>query len=103
MRALTGELLLRAWDYGDNRHPAYQGPAMLAVAMREDGFEQSFEQMVDLSLAEINLRLLQLHGVSFGPMLDAFATCSNCGAHLEVHLPVAALIDHQRAAMPSGR
>ena len=94
MRALTGELLLRAWDQGDKQHPACQGLALLAIAMPED----SFEQIADLSLSEINLRLLQLHAISFGPMLDAFASCSNCDAHLEVHLSVAALMDHQRAA-----
>ena len=98
MRALTGELLLRAWDQGLNQHPVHQGFVMLALALPED----SLEQIADLSLAENNLLLLQLHAISFGSTLEAFATCSTCGAHLEVHLPVEELIDHQHAATRSG-
>jgi hypothetical protein len=97
MRALTGQLLLAAWDRGVHRHPVYQGLAMLALALPE----VSFEQIAELSLCENNLLLLQLHAISFGPAIEAFATCSQCGAHLEVYLPVAELIDRQQAAISS--
>jgi hypothetical protein len=96
MRALTGELLLTAWDRGFRRHPVHQGLAMLALALPELGAEQ----IAELSLGDNNLLLLQLHAISFGPAIEAFATCAECGAHLEVCLPVAELIDRQQAAIP---
>jgi len=95
MRALTGELLLKAWDLGAHRHPVHQGCAMLALAMSG----ASHEQIADLSLSEANLLLLQLHEISFGPLIEAFATCSNCGAQLEVRIRVADLIRHHQAAI----
>jgi hypothetical protein len=96
MRALTGELLLTAWDRGARQHSVHQGLVMLALAMPE----YSFEQIAEFSLGENNLRLLQVHAMSFGPAIEAFATCSQCGAHMEAQIPVAELIDRQ-AASPS--
>jgi hypothetical protein len=94
MRALTGELLLTAWDRGARRHPVYQGLVMIALALPE----VDFEQIADLSLGETNRLLLELHALSFGPVIEAFATCSHCGGHMELHLPVADLCEQTAPA-----
>ncbi len=70
---------------------------MLALALPE----VSFEQIADFSVCESNLMLLQLYAISFGPKIEAFATCAHCGTYLEMQFGVTELIERQRAAISS--
>jgi hypothetical protein len=88
MRALTGELLLSAWDRGTAEHDIDRALTMLAFAMPETGREQ----LGELSIAERNMLLLQLRAITFGPVLNGYATCSACAAPLEFALPVDSLL-----------
>lgn len=79
MRALSGELLLEAFDMGMAEHDLARALSMLAVAMPES----SRQQLAECSIAERNLLLLQLREVTFGPVMGGLAKCAECGAPLE--------------------
>ena len=90
MRALTGELLLRARDEGKGKHALACGLILLSLAMAES----DLEKLAELSLAERNLLLLRLHLHTFGPVLQGFGVCPRCCTQLEFTAPVAGLIEH---------
>jgi hypothetical protein len=92
MRALTGELLLSAWDRGTAEHDINRALTMLAFAMPET----SREELAELSIAERNALLLQLRAITFGPVLNGYATCSACAAPLEFALPVDSLLAYEQ-------
>jgi hypothetical protein len=101
MRALTGELLLAAWEEGMDQHPLTRGLILLSLAMPEC----SRQQLAQLTIVERNLLLLQLRELTFGDTLQGFGTCSRCRTHLEFAVPVADLISHlksQSSASPIG-
>jgi hypothetical protein len=97
MRALTGELLLAAWDEGTDQHPLTRGLILLSLALPES----NRKQLAELTIAERNVLLLRLRELSFGGTLQGFCTCSRCCAHLEFALPVAALIEHLKSQLSS--
>jgi hypothetical protein len=93
MRALTGELLLAAWDEGTHQHPLIRGLILLSLALPE----RSRQELAQLTIAQRDLLLLSLRELSFGKILQGFGTCSRCCAHLEFAVPVAALIEHLKS------
>jgi hypothetical protein len=98
MRALTGELLLTAWDEGKDQHALIQGLILLSLALPKS----DREKLEGLSLAERNLLLLRLHDLTFGPVLQGFSVCSHCSAQLEFTVPVAGLIEHVQSQLCEG-
>jgi hypothetical protein len=97
MRALTGELLLDAWDEGKDQHPLTRGLILLSLALPES----NRQQLAELTIAERNLLLLHLRELSFGGTLQGFSICSRCCARLEFAVPVAALIEHLKSQLSS--
>jgi hypothetical protein len=89
MRALAGELLLTASDRGVGEDDLNRGLTLLSLAL--PGSDR--RQLAKLTLAQRNVLLLRLRELSFGPVLKGFGACSQCSAHLEFALPVAALIE----------
>jgi len=89
MRALTGDLLLSAWERCAHEHDLDRAVTMLALALPAS----SREQLAALPLGERNMLLLRLHEISFGPSLRGFASCSQCGEPLEFVLPAGALAE----------
>lgn len=89
MRALTGELLLKAWDESANEHDLNRALILLSLTMPES----NRQQLARLAIAERNLLLLRVRELSFGPVLQGFGRCSQCAANLEFALPVAAMIE----------
>jgi len=89
MRPLAGELLLTAWENGASQHDLRRAMTMLSIAVSTN----DCEQLDALPIAERNLLLLRLHELSFGPLLNAFATCPKCAAPLEFTVPVAAMVE----------
>jgi hypothetical protein len=98
MRALTGDLLLTAWDRCTSEHDLNRAVTMLAIALSGS----SREQMAELSLGERNVLLLRLHEMSFGPRLRGFAACSQCGADLEFALAADSLAEHLETQRAKG-
>ena len=88
MRALTGELLLRAWDAGTTEHSLDRALTLLSLGMPEGGRQR----FAELSIAERNRLLLQLRAMTFGPELKAFATCRRCAAGMEIGLAIEELL-----------
>jgi hypothetical protein len=89
MRALTGELLLTACDEGTDQHDLNRGLILLSLAQPE----RTREQLARLAIAERNILLLRLRELSFGPVLQGFGVCSQCGAHLEFAFPIREMIE----------
>lgn len=87
MRALNGELLLRVWDEGAERDDLLRGMSMLALAMDEE----DPGRLLKLPLPECNRLLLHLREISFGPVLEGFHRCPECGEASEFSIPAAAL------------
>jgi hypothetical protein len=90
MRALTGELLLTAWDQGAGKSALARGLLLLSLALPE----ADRQQLAQLSIADRNLRLLRLRELTFGPVLQGFGVCSQCSAQLEFAVPAGELIEH---------
>jgi hypothetical protein len=90
MRALTGDLLLTAWEQCAHEHDLERAVTMLALALPAS----SRGQLAALPLGERNVLLLRLHEISFGPRLRGFASCSQCGEPLEFVLAAGALAEH---------
>jgi hypothetical protein len=88
MRALTGELLLSAWDQCTAEHDLDRALTVLALSLPGS----SRQQISQLSIGDRNLQLARLHALTFGPWLNGFAACPACGARLEFRLSVAALM-----------
>jgi hypothetical protein len=94
MRPLIGQVLLRAWDLGQRVGRAQRAAALLEVAC--PGYT------APRSLSEQNRLLLDLREMSFGPRLDGYAECPQCGLALELSVPVCALRDRP-ASTAAGR
>ena len=89
MHPLTGERLLAACDRAEGEHALVRAISLLAAALPD----VEAEQLLQLPLAERNRLLLQLHRLSYGTMLDGYATCTACGAAMEFSLPVAVALE----------
>lgn len=98
MRALTGELLLRAWEEGREKHVLARGLILLSLALAEG----DLEKLGQLSLAERNHLLLRLHQQTFGPVLNGFGICPQCSTQLEFTASVAGLIEHLQSQRCDG-
>jgi hypothetical protein len=89
MLALTGELLLSAWEKGLAEHDIDRALTMLALALPET----SRDSLAELPIAERDILLLQLRAITFGPWLQGFASCSSCGTSLEFSLSIETLLE----------
>jgi len=99
MRALSGDLLLTAWERCAGEHDINRAVTMLALALPAS----SREQLAALPLAERNVLLLRLHEVSFGPRMRGFAACSQCGEPLEFTFAAGSLADDLEARRTQSR
>lgn len=79
MHSLSGERILTAWERGQARREPWRALALLAVAMPE----RKMTELAAMPLAERNATLLRLHATTFGPMVEGFAACAECGEQLE--------------------
>ena len=82
MYALHGDRMLQAWELGRERDETWRPLALLEAAMPEC----DFESLAALPLAKRNALLLELRSLTFGPRLEGFAVCPECGAQLEFAL-----------------
>jgi hypothetical protein len=89
MQALTGERLLLAHDQGQCEGALLRAIVLLEAAMPDT----SREELLALPVAARDRLLLRLRQLSFGPTLDGYATCVQCGAAMEFSLAVAAALD----------
>jgi hypothetical protein len=92
MRALRGELLLQAWERGVGQGDLDRPLTLLAVACSG----RSWDELLDLSMAQRELELLLLRRITFGDVLRGYASCFSCAARLEFEVHVSSIIDRVR-------
>lgn len=92
---LTARDIVRAWDWGRDKHPVDRALVLLALAQPEQGREA----LADLSVGQRNGRLLALRQALLGPTMRGMATCAACGTALTFTAPVAAFQNDEPAAL----
>jgi hypothetical protein len=96
MHSLSGERILTAWERGQASREPWRALALLAVAMPE----REMTELAALPLAERNAALLRLHAMTFGPMVEGFAVCAECGEQLEFAMAAEDMGQTLRASEP---
>ena len=82
MRPLSASSIVRAWEWGQDKHPVDLALFLLSQAYPEmDG-----EALAALTLGQRNGRLLTLREKTFGPTITGFARCDRCNEALEFSL-----------------
>jgi hypothetical protein len=94
MRALSGELLLAAWEAGARGHELHRPLALLAAAL--PGTPPA--ALPAMPVAARDLELLRLRALTFGPELAVLGTCPACGERLEFTLDAGQLAARLEAA-----
>lgn len=89
--SLAARDIVRAWDWGRDKHPVDRALVLLALA-RPD---QSREELAGLSVGQRNGRLLDLREALLGPTLRGMAGCEACGTTLTFAAPLAAFRDDE--------
>jgi hypothetical protein len=82
VRGLTESDLLPIWERGEAGGPVEQAEALLAAALPEVGPDE----LDGLSIGQRDVALLTLHRLTFGPRVDGFVQCPECGEALEIGL-----------------
>jgi hypothetical protein len=83
MRPLRGERLLLAWEQGTQADDLRRPLILLSIALPD----RDPVQLAAIPITERNALLLQLHKLTFGPELNVFGACPDCGALLEFSVP----------------
>lgn len=96
MRTLQGDLLLEAWERGANQGALERPLTLLAVA-RPD---RSWDELADISLAQLQMELLLLRRASFGDALRSCAPCPLCATRLELELQVSSILPEETLKAP---
>jgi hypothetical protein len=78
MQPLSASELLTVWEQGVGRHPVEQALLVLAACGGE-----APEELAALPLGERDARLFAVYKQLFGPDLEAFGECADCGERLE--------------------
>ncbi|WP_233841172.1 hypothetical protein [Dyella sp. 2HG41-7] len=89
MLTLSGERLLAACEQAQCEHALLRPIALLAATLPE--YER--DRLLNLPMSQRNRLLLQLHRISFGPTLDGYADCPQCGAGMELSLSIGELLE----------
>ena len=97
MEALAGQQLLTAWELSRTLPEQEAVLSLLALAWPE----RSIDELALLPLGERNALLLELRAALFGPRMEGFAICPECGAELELIVDPRALAQGLRSE-PAG-
>jgi hypothetical protein len=82
MRTLTSSDFLDLWERGFSLHPLDQGLLVLGAGHPET----SYESLADWPLGRRNEALAELRCACFGPRLNGWMSCTQCGEKLELEL-----------------
>jgi hypothetical protein len=82
MRTFSSVDCLNLWESGASLHPLDQGLLALSAALPG----ASHAALADWPLGRRNMALAQLRCASFGPRLQGWTACRQCGERLEVEL-----------------
>ncbi len=87
MRALTNADFLSLWERGRQLHPLDQGLLAIHTAFPE----MRGENVADWPLGRRNRALVELRSSCFGPALQCWTACSQCGEKIELNLAADAI------------
>jgi hypothetical protein len=93
MGALAGQQLLTAWEHSRTLPEQDAVLSLLALAWPD----RSRDDLARLPLGERNALLLELRAAVFGPRMEGFAICPECGAELELSADPRALAEGLRS------
>ena len=94
MNALGNAGFLKLWENGVRLHPLDRGLLAIQTLLPRQGKER----IADWSLGRRNQALAQLHQECFGPHLQGWMKCIQCGEKLEFALDSRTLVERQRDA-----
>ena len=81
MRSLSASQLMEVWERGANEPPVDRALTLLSACC-----EESRQELAGLSIGRRDARLLEVYERLFGPALEAYAQCPQCGQRLEYRL-----------------
>ena len=94
MRTLSGTDFLDLWERGHRLHPLDQGLLALSAALPES----PRDNLADWPLGRRNQALAELRCSCFGPELQGWVECPQCGEKLEFQMDGRALMEGGRRA-----
>lgn len=83
MRSLSAAQLLQVWEQGMSEHPVDRALTLLSACC-----DESRKELAGLSIGRRDARLFELYELLFGPEMEAFTQCPQCGELLEYRLSV---------------
>lgn len=83
MRSLSASELLAVWERASGEHPVDRALTLLSACS-----EEPRQELAELSIGRRDARLLEIYQQLFGPMIEAFAQCPQCGERLEYRMPI---------------
>ena len=83
MRSLSASELLAVWERASGEHPVDRALTLLSACS-----EEPRQELAELSIGRRDARLLEIYQQLFGPMIEAFAQCPQCGERLEYRVPI---------------
>jgi len=84
MRALSNADFLTLWENGHRLHPVDRALLAIRASLPEDPDSRiTDEPVADWTLGRRNRTLAELRTLYFGPRLEGWTTCSQCGEKLE--------------------
>lgn len=83
MRSLSASELLAVWERASSEHPIDRALTLLSACSEESRLD-----LAQLSIGRRDARLLGIYRQLFGPAMEAFAQCPQCGERLEYSLPI---------------
>jgi len=89
MRALSSSDVLDLWERGSRLHSLDRGLIVLGAVLPET----PFESLADWPLGRRNGALAEFHCSVFGPSLQGWISCPQCGEKLEFQMDGRALLD----------
>jgi hypothetical protein len=87
MRALSNADFLTLWENGQRLHPLDRGLLAIRASLSEPANDRvAGDAVADWTLGRRNRALAELRTLYFGPRLEGWTVCSQCGEKLEFEL-----------------
>jgi hypothetical protein len=94
MRALSNADFLTIWENGHRLHPLDRGLLAIRASLPETpGGRVADESVADWTLGRRNLALAELRTLYFGPRLEGWTACGQCGEKLEFEVDCSKLTE----------
>jgi hypothetical protein len=89
VRTLSSTELVAVWERGQSLHPVDRGLLVLGAALPE----VPYASLADWPVGRRNRALAEWLCTSFGPRLEGWTTCKQCGEKLELEADARALLE----------